>query len=46
MKGSQSNTGALAALRKLVEPLRLALDDAGGSVEIFGADPLFPTWCD
>jgi len=37
----QHNTGAVKALGQLIEPLGLALDDVGGSVDIFGYDPLF-----
>ncbi|HYA76755.1 MAG TPA: CoA transferase [Burkholderiaceae bacterium] len=43
MEARQPNAGALDALSKLIKPLGLSLDDAGGSVEIFGADPLFPS---
>jgi crotonobetainyl-CoA:carnitine CoA-transferase CaiB-like acyl-CoA transferase len=43
MESRECNNGALDALGKLIEPLGLMLDDAGGSVEIFGADPLFPS---
>jgi hypothetical protein len=43
MEVGQPNIGALDALSKLIEPLGLTLGDAGGSVEIFGADPLFPS---
>jgi len=41
MESRQPNAGALDALGKLIKPLGLTLNDAGGSVEIFGADPLF-----
>jgi crotonobetainyl-CoA:carnitine CoA-transferase CaiB-like acyl-CoA transferase len=37
------NIGAANALSGLIEPLGLTLDDAGGSVNFFGADPLFPS---
>ena len=43
MGARQSNSNALDALDRLIEPLGLTLNDAGGSVEIFGADPLFPS---
>jgi crotonobetainyl-CoA:carnitine CoA-transferase CaiB-like acyl-CoA transferase len=37
----QHNIGAVTALGQLIEPLGLTLDDVGGSVTIFGFDPLF-----
>jgi crotonobetainyl-CoA:carnitine CoA-transferase CaiB-like acyl-CoA transferase len=37
----QHNIGAVKALGQLIEPLGLTLDDVGGSVNIFGFDPLF-----
>jgi hypothetical protein len=37
----QMNFGAVKALAELIEPLGLTLEDAGGSVDIFGRDPLF-----
>jgi crotonobetainyl-CoA:carnitine CoA-transferase CaiB-like acyl-CoA transferase len=39
----QQNTGAVEALGRLIEPLGLTLDDVGGSVNIVGSDPLFPS---
>jgi len=43
MGSRQSNSNALDALGRLIESLGLMLNDAGGGVEIFGADPLFPS---
>lgn len=43
METMHANTRALDGLRKLIEPLGLTLSDTGGKVEIFGADPLFPS---
>jgi len=37
----EPNIGAVNALGQLIEPLGLTLDDVGGSVNIFGADPIF-----
>jgi hypothetical protein len=37
----QHDMGAATALGELIEPLGLTLDDVGGSVNIFGFDPLF-----
>jgi hypothetical protein len=42
-KAEQPNVDAASALGKLVEPLGLTLDDVGGSVSIYGSDPLFPS---
>ena len=39
----QRNVDAADALGKLAEPLELTLDDVGGSVSIYGSDPLFPS---
>jgi crotonobetainyl-CoA:carnitine CoA-transferase CaiB-like acyl-CoA transferase len=41
MDMKQHNIGAVKALGRLIEPLGLTLDDAGGPVNIFGFDPLF-----
>jgi len=41
MNVEQNNTGALKALGQLIEPLGLTPKDVGGSVNIFGFDPLF-----
>lgn len=43
MEAKQPNTRALHALSELIEPLGLSAADTGGSVEIFGEDPLFPS---
>ena len=43
MESRQPNAGALDALIGLIKPLGLTLNDAGGRVEIFGTDPLFPS---
>jgi crotonobetainyl-CoA:carnitine CoA-transferase CaiB-like acyl-CoA transferase len=43
MESRQPNPHALDELGKLVEPLGLTLGAAGGTVDIFGADPLFPS---
>ncbi len=41
MDSKQTNPGAVRALARLIEPLGLTLDDVGGSVNIYGSDPLF-----
>ena len=43
MEKEQPNVEAANALGKLVDPLGLTLDDVGGSVSIYGSDPLFPS---
>lgn len=43
METKQPNLGAANALGRLIEPLGLTLDDAGGGVNFFGSDPLFPS---
>ncbi|NIK86818.1 hypothetical protein FHS83_000136 [Rhizomicrobium palustre] len=43
MEAKQSNTRVLHALSELIEPLGLSVADTGGCIEIFGADPLFPS---
>lgn len=43
MEAEQPNIRALQALSELIEPLGLSVSDTGGSVEIFGKDPLFPS---
>ena len=37
----QHNIGAVEALSQLIEPLGLTVEDVGGSVSIFGFDPIF-----
>jgi crotonobetainyl-CoA:carnitine CoA-transferase CaiB-like acyl-CoA transferase len=37
------NVGPADALGRLLEPVGLKLDDTGGGVSFFGADPLFPS---
>ena len=41
MEIQQHNIDAVRALGELIEPLGLTLEDVGGSVNIFGFDPLF-----
>lgn len=41
MQTEQNNIGAVKAVVQLIEPLGLTLEDVGGSVNIFGSDPLF-----
>ena len=43
MESREPNTRALDALTQLIKPLGLTPNDAGDNVEIFGADPLFPS---
>jgi hypothetical protein len=43
METKQRNIGAVKALGRLIEPLGLTVDDVGGSVDIFGFDPIFPS---
>ena len=43
MEREQPNVGAANALGRLIEPLGLTLDDVGGSVDIYGYDPVFPS---
>ena len=43
MEIQQTNTGAVNALGELIDPLGLKLEDAGGNVNIYGADPIFPS---
>jgi len=43
MEKEQPNVDAANALGELLAPLGLTLSDAGGSVNIFGSDPLFPS---
>jgi crotonobetainyl-CoA:carnitine CoA-transferase CaiB-like acyl-CoA transferase len=43
MNAQQNNARAVKALAELIEPLGLSLDDTGGRVNFFGADPLFPS---
>ena len=43
IKQEQYNIDAANVLSKLVNPLGLTFDDVGGSVNIHGADPVFPS---
>ncbi|WP_045013037.1 CoA transferase [Bradyrhizobium sp. LTSP849] len=43
MKEDQLNLDAIKALDELIRPAGLNLEDVGGSVSIYGADPLFPS---
>jgi len=43
MEIEQPNVGAAKVLGQLIDPLGLTLDDVGGSVNIFGFDPVFPS---
>ena len=43
MNAHDNNTRAVRALAELIEPLGLSLQDIGGSVNIFGFDPIFPS---
>lgn len=43
MQTEEPNVRAADALKQLIEPLALALEDVGGSVAFVGSDPLFPS---